>query len=83
MARKLYRHPSTGFVLDLGTDKLHITNEEVKSIDIETEGLETAPADIEVQATVDNALVAAAGRKSADFIKGIQYTVQDMVEKFE
>ena len=83
MARKLYRHPSVGFVLDLGTEKLHITNEEVKAIEIETEGLQHVPADIEVSAVLDNALTEAQSKKSADYIKGVQFTVQDMIEKFE
>lgn len=83
MARKLYVHPSSGFVLDLGNEKLHITNEEVKSIEIETESLEEVPADMAVQAAIDNALTAATGRKSADFIKGLKFTIDDMVENFE
>ena len=83
MATKLFRHPETGFVLQTSTEKLHITNEKVVTTDINTEALEEAPADIEVAATIDNALAEASARKSADFIKGVQHLVQHMVESFE
>ncbi len=80
---KLFNHPTEGFVLETSTVKLHITNDEVKELPINTEGLEEVPADITVSATIDNALQAAKSRKSADYIAGVQQLVQHMIENFE
>ncbi len=80
---KIFVHPTEGFVLETSSAKLHITNDEVKDTTINTEGLEEAPADITISATIDNALQTAKARKSADYIAGVQQLVQHMIENFE
>lgn len=80
---QLFLHPEGGIILKTSSEKLHFNNEEMVDTDINTDGLEEAPADITAVAMLDNCLQKAKSRKSADYIAGVQQLLQHMVENFE